>query len=438
MTSPTYADVEATLYGLEASKGMDFKLDRVTRVLDVLERPQDRVPVVHVAGTNGKGSVAAMLHAIFTAAGHRVALYTSPHLVRLTERIRVGRTEISPEAFVESFRRVTRAAERAQAALTFFEFVTAMAFEHFGGSEPDLAVIEVGLGGRLDATNVVTPVVSVITTIGLDHQEYLGDTIEAVASEKAGIIKRARPVVMGNVPERAAAVIRACAAERAAPVVQYGRDFTVSMGHAWRFRGLGRELGGIQLGLRGEFQRDNAATAIAAVLVQQACQPLSDEAIRQGLASVQWPGRLEVVGTEPLLVVDGAHNADGARMLAAEVQRLMPGRKVHLLFAVMRDKSWPAMVRALGPVAATVTVTCVRPPRGEDPERLAAAFAPYAPVAIASEPLAALEHLRGTVDRSEVILVAGSLFLVGAVREGLLRAGGGRDVLATDRMIAHH
>ena len=437
MTSPTYAEVEATLYRLESGKGMDFKLDRVTRVLDELERPQDRFPVVHVAGTNGKGSVAAMLHAIFTAAGYRVALYTSPHLVRLTERIRVGAREISPGTFVEVFRRVTRAAERVNAAPTFFEFVTAMAFEHFAGSTPDLAVVEVGLGGRLDATNVVTPTASVITTIGLDHQEYLGDTIEAVAREKAGIIKHARPVVVGNVPERAAAVIRACAEERGARVCQYGQDFTLSGGPERRFCGLGRAVDDIRLGLRGEFQYENAATAIAAALMQQALPSPGDDAIRRGLASVRWPGRLEVVGTAPLVVVDGAHNADGARVLAAEMGRLAPGRRVHLLFAVMRDKSWSAMVQALGSVAASVTVTCVRPPRGEDPVRLAAAFAPHGPVTIASDPVAALERLRRTVDTHDVILVAGSLFLVGAVREGLLRAGGGRGVLTGDGVGVH-
>jgi dihydrofolate synthase/folylpolyglutamate synthase len=435
MSKPTYAEVESSLYQLESGRGMDFRLERVARVLDQLGRPQDRFPILHVAGTNGKGSVAAMLHAIFTNAGCQVALYTSPHLIRLTERIRVAANEISPTAFVEAFQRVDRAAERVRVVLTFFEYVTAMAFVYFASCEPDLAVVEVGLGGRLDATNVATPVVSVITTIGLDHEEYLGDTIEAIAREKAGIIKRARPVVLGRLREDAAAVIRAYAADLEAPVCACGRDFTLGPEAPLRFCGMGREIDGIQLGLRGEFQRDNAATAIAVALVQRACPQPGDEAIRRGLAMVEWPGRLEVVGTAPLLVLDGAHNADGAHALAAEIGRLAAGRKVHLVFAVMRDKTWPAMVRALGPVVGAVVVTCVRPPRGEDPERVARAFAPYAPVTIGGEPLATVDRLRSTVGKDEVIVVAGSLFLVGAVREGLLHAAGRHDVVPSDRVI---
>src|SRR5574337_1347627 len=207
MTASAYADVLASLYRLEAARGMDFKLERVTLALKSLGDPHRRFAAIHIAGTNGKGSVAAMLHAICCAAGYRVGLYTSPHLVSFTERIRVGTEMISEEEVVTLARDIRGAATVRGIDLTFFEFVTVMAFLHFARCGIDLAIVEVGLGGRLDATNVLDPEVTVITSIGLDHQEFLGSTLASVAYEKAGIIKPGTPVVVGNVPPEADGVI---------------------------------------------------------------------------------------------------------------------------------------------------------------------------------------------------------------------------------------
>ncbi|MFQ5665637.1 MAG: bifunctional folylpolyglutamate synthase/dihydrofolate synthase [Candidatus Binatia bacterium] len=424
MAASDYQRVLAWLYAREAAKGMDFKLERVALALRNLGDPQQRFAAVHIAGTNGKGSVAAMLHAICHAAGFRVGLYTSPHLVSFTERIRVGTASISEAEVVDLAREVYSAAIVRGIDLTFFELVTVMAFLHFARREVDLAVVEVGLGGRLDATNVLDPLVAVITTIGLDHEDFLGDTLASVAREKAGIIKPQRPVIVGTVPEEAQQVLQQVVAERGASADWFGVDFSASGASALRFRGFGCELADIVLPLRGAFQRDNAAVAIAAAMRLRERLPISDAAVRQGLAKLQWPGRLDVVETQPLIVLDGAHNADGIATLVKELPAVVSTRTVHLLFGVMRDKRWQAMVDAILPAVSSATLTTVLPPRGEAPEVLARAFQPYCPVLVAADPVQGLEALRGSAGAGDAIVVTGSLYLVGAVYAGCLRLPG--------------
>jgi len=415
MASAEYAEVLASLYRLEAAKGMDFKLERVALALKNLGNPHERFATLHVAGTNGKGSVAAMLHAMFGAGGYRVGLYTSPHLVSFTERIRIGADEISEADVVALAREIHTAATLCGIELTFFEFVTVMAFLHFARQGVELAVVEVGLGGRLDATNVVTPEVAVITSIGLDHQEFLGDTLACVAAEKAGIIKARRPVVIGRVTEVVAEVLRRVATERGAPAYWAERDYVTSAAMPLTFEGFGRRLAAVELALRGAYQRDNAATAIAAALQVERRFPLSEAAMRRGLEEVRWPGRLEVVQDAPLVILDGAHNPDGMATLVRELPGLVGGRPIHLLFAVMRDKRWQPMVEAIGPLVRRVTVTAALPPRGESPEVLARAFQCYAPVQVVSEPRQAIEAVVQSAAADDVVVVAGSLFLIGAV-----------------------
>jgi len=404
------------LYTLEAAKGMDFKLERVALALERLGNPQRRFASVHVAGTNGKGSVAAMLHAMLSAGGHRVGLYVSPHLERFTERIRVGQAEVTEAEVVELASDVRRVAASRGAELTFFELVTVMAFLHFARAGVEVAVVEVGLGGRLDATNVIDPEVSVITTIALDHTEFLGETIAAVAAEKGGIIKPHRPVVIGVVGAEAAAVLNRIAAERHAEVFQAGRDYRVtSTEEGLQFDGLGSSFRGLELGVPGTYQYENAATALAAVAVLRSRFPLAEAAIRGGLASVRWPGRFETVGTTPLIILDGAHNVAGMAALVSELTPLLRGRKLHVLFAVMRDKQWRAMIELLGPLCASATVTQVLPPRGEAPEQVADIFRSYCPAGCEADPVQAWEKTRTRVGSDDVLLVTGSLFLVGAI-----------------------
>lgn len=414
MSAADYQRTLAWLYALEAAKGMDFKLDRVARALERLGNPQRQFPSIHVAGTNGKGSVAAMLHAMLGAGGHRAGLYTSPHLVRFTERIRVGDREISEQEVVEladELRRVTAGLE-----LTFFELGTVMAFLHFARSGVGVAVIEVGLGGRLDATNVIDPVVSVITTIGLDHTEFLGETIEAIAAEKGGIIKPGRPVVIGRVPREAEDVIRRIAAHQGAAVFAWERDFDVAVdADGMTFTGPGVSWLGLALGLHGTYQRENMATALAALSQLPATLAVDQTAVRRGLAAVRWPGRFEQIGSDPLVVLDGAHNLEGTRALVRELRAMAGGRPVRVLFAVMRDKPWAAMIEQLAPLCAGAVVTEVLPPRGAAAADVAAVWARYCPTAVVCDPAAAWAQVRSCAKRGEIVVVTGSLFLIGAV-----------------------
>lgn len=430
MAAGDYAAVLSWLYTLEAAKGMDFKLERIALALKNLGDPHTRCAAVHVAGTNGKGSVAAMLHAMFSAGGYRVGLYTSPHLVSFTERIRVGAREIAEEEVVDLAREIRTAATVRGIEMTFFEFVTVMAFLYFARCAVDLAIVEVGLGGRLDATNVLDADVAVLTTIGLDHEEFLGDTLASVAREKAGIMKPGRPVVIGNVPNEVRELLQHVADDQGATPYWAGQDFFVSGSKSFRCRGGGWEIEELTVSLRGNYQRENAATAIAAAMHLRQRFPLAPAAIRRGLAEIRWPGRLDVVQTDPLVVLDGAHNADGIATLVDELPEIVGGRNVHLLFGVMRDKRWHQMVETIGPIASSATLTAALAPRGEAPEVLARAFARYCPVITTPEPQRGLETLLRTVPAADAILVTGSLFLVGAVYPLFLSRRGQRSLFS--------
>jgi dihydrofolate synthase/folylpolyglutamate synthase len=419
-----FSDTLAWLYGLEAARGMDFKLERTALALSALGDPHRQYPCVHIAGTNGKGSVAAMLHSILQAAGRRVGLYTSPHLVRFTERIRFGSEEIGEDEVVELTNEIRSAATVRGIELTFFEFVTVIAFLAFARHGVDCAVVEVGLGGRLDATNVVDPEVAVITTIGRDHQQYLGDSIEEIAAEKGGIIKAGRPVVLGRMPPVANSVLRAIAVERGAPCVESAREIRVDAAAELKISGLGWTLEGIRLALPGGFQLENARTALAAAALVRDRWGITDPAVRAGLAKVCWPGRFEVVSTVPLVIADGAHNEDGISMLVEELPALIGQRPLHALFAVMRDKNWQPMVERLGPLLCSATITSALPPRGETPEVVAECFRRYCQVTVDTDPVQALRQLYQRLPGGSALLVTGSLFLIGAVYPAL-RSGQG-------------
>ncbi len=410
------------LYALEAARGMDFKLERVSLTLQRLGDPQGCFPILHVAGTNGKGSVAAMMHAMLSAAGYRVGLYTSPHLIDLTERICIGAEEIEPAEVVGLAADVRAAAAARGIDLTFFEILTVMAFLHFARRRVDAAVVEVGLGGRLDATNVVDPAVAVVTTIGCDHTEWLGDTLAQIAAEKGGIIKPGRPVVLGRIDGEALDVLVRIAAERGAPLLARGSAYRGGAGPGVHFEGLGWHLRELDIALRGEHQRDNAATALAALAAVRDRLPVGEAAIRRGLATVHWPGRLDVVASEPLTVLDGAHNLDGTKALGRALPELVAGRPVHVLFAVMGDKDWRPMVDHLAPRCASAVVTEVLRPRGAPAAIVADAFRRHCPTAAEPDPVRAWRLIATHARPNEAILATGSLFLVGALYAGVLPA----------------
>jgi dihydrofolate synthase / folylpolyglutamate synthase len=317
-----YAAVQDYLFSLKA-RGLKFGVDRMRVLVGALGHPERRCPVIHVAGTNGKGSVAAMLDAILHTAGWRTGLYTSPHLVKLGERVQVNRQLLGEAEIIAYTNELRPVAERpalfsADDHPSFFEFMTAMAFLQFARQAADLAVIEVGLGGRLDATNVVEPEVTAITSIGFDHCEMLGDRLEQIAAEKAGIIKTRRPVVLGRMPAVAEAVIRAIAAEREAPVTTVREVY-------------GDELARYpRTNLEGDYQRWNAATATLVARLLPARWGLTEEVVARGLIHANWPGRWQriTLGGRPL-ILDASHNPEGAQVLDANLTKLVAetGRK---------------------------------------------------------------------------------------------------------------
>jgi len=419
----TYEETVAYLAGLEVSAGWDLKLERIRAALVRRGHPEARWPALHVAGTNGKGSTAAMLDAVLTAAGYRTGLYTSPHLVDFTERIRVGGRTIPRATVVELVAALRADLAAAGIALTHFEFATLIAFEWFARVGIDVAVIEVGLGGRLDATNLVRPAVTAITSIALDHEAWLGHDLAAIAMEKAGIVKPGVPLALGRLPDEAARVVVARAAEVGAPVAQVGIEAALAEAPGGLvFRGPGVTWDRLRLALPGTFQQDNAAVALTVLALARGRFPCAPEAVRAGLAAVRWPGRLAVLRERPLVVVDGAHNPAGATTLAAELPGVVGDRPVVLVFAVMADKDWRAMLGPLLARAARVIVTRVGR-RAADPQALADALRGRVPVEAVVEPRAALRAALARAGAEGAVLVTGSLFLAG---EAYAELGGAR------------
>ncbi len=386
----------------------------------VLGHPERQWAAIHVAGTKGKGSTCALLASIFRAAGVRVGLYTSPHLVHLSERIQMDGHPVTGETLAEAVAAVRPAVAQLPSSPTYFEVLTAMAFWSFARTEVEIAVLEVGLGGRLDATNVVEPLVSVITPVSLDHTDVLGSTLAAIAREKAGIIKPGRPVVVAPQPPEALAVLRAVAAERRAPCVEVAAHAAVRVlgtsveGQRLALQTPARQYPAIHLPLLGAHQAENLATAVTALESLPAPWTITDTAITDGVAHVVWPGRLQVLDRRPWVVLDGAQNVASAAALRAAVQELWPGRAVHLVLGMSANKDLDGVAQALRPLAAFVVATQARHPRALPAETLAARLSRWFPaVATAAtvEEAVARATLRTTPD--DVVLVAGSLFLVG-------------------------
>jgi dihydrofolate synthase/folylpolyglutamate synthase len=436
------------LFGLERF-GMVLDLAVARHLLALLGNPERRLAAVHVAGTNGKGSTAAFLESLLSAGGHRVGLYTSPHLVRFTERIRVDRREIGEAevvGLVGELRALLEAHPVPAAAggrsPTFFEFTTVLAFAYFARIGVDYAVVEVGLGGRLDATNALVPRVTAITNVDVDHAELLGGTLEAIASEKLGIVKRGVPLVT---TERRASLlprfVAACAAAEAPllvlgegagggalgdrpPWVARRTDGTLG------YRGLRLALEGVRLGLPGAHQADNAGLALlAAECLGEGALPADGARTLAALAAARWPGRLEQVSDRPRVVLDGAHNAAGARALARALREEFRYDRLILVASIMADKDVEAMMGTLAPLASLVVATRAPVPRAADPVRIAAAARratpPPARVVVAADIGAALEAARAEASRDDLVLVAGSLYAVGEARARLLPAPGG-------------
>jgi dihydrofolate synthase/folylpolyglutamate synthase len=434
----TYDDAIAFWYGrinyeVRAATPHDLKLERMRALLPHLGNPHERVRTIHVTGTKGKGSTAAMIAASLQAAGYRVGLFTSPHLTCVEERIQVNGVPISRDeltAEVERLAEVMPLLERGPwTPPTFFEMSTAIGYSHFLHRRVEFAVVEVGLGGRFDSTNICEPVVSVITSVGLDHTAQLGNTLEEIAHQKAGIIKRGVPVVCGVTQPGPRAVIEREAAKMGVRVVQLGRDFE----YDYRVDGPdGRPVASIatprvtypklSLRLLGEHQASNAAIALTVLdeLVRVGV-PISEPAVRRGLAEVRWPARIEVVRTAPLVVLDTAHNVPSVQALVATLGSITRGvGKKAVVFGVSNDKQYEEMVRILAGYFDVFHLTKYgNNPRSVPPEELAAVLKRIVPTSVyrihptASE---AWEVARSEVTERDLICVTGSVFLAGELK----------------------
>ena len=424
----TYTAAVSYLYGLQ-KHGIKLGLDTMTALVGRLGMPHARYRTLHIAGTNGKGSTAAMTAGMLQAGGYRVGLYTSPHLVDFGERIRVNGRMI-PEADIARLTDAVKNAADPDLAPTFFEFTTAMAFQYFAEADIDVAVLEVGLGGRFDATNVVSPIACGVTTIGLDHQQYLGNTLESVAFEKAGIIKSNVPVVVGHLPDEAREVIERIAAERDAPLLCWGRDFRVEGETPAHFSyfGFGARYDALSCPLIGVHQLENCACALSLI---EAARPhrlaVAEPAIRQGLQEVHWEGRLEVVSRDPLTILDGAHNPAAAQALAGYLRgfrRSNPLSRVILVLAMMRDKDHQGFLAPLTEVVDDVVLTQAALKRSATIDELFQRVRRIWPeVRINARVADALSEARRLARSQDLICVTGSLMLIGEVK-ALLRGCG--------------
>lgn len=427
----SYAEAWAFLDNLQFFK-IKLGLDSMRHFLGLLGNPEKKLRFVHVAGTNGKGSVSATLRTVLSAAGFRTGLYTSPHLDCVRERFRIDEDFISEAEFARHAAAIIAVLGERQ--ITYFEFTTALALLWFAEREVDVVILEVGLGGRLDATNVIAPLVSVITNIAMDHEAYLGTTLAEVASEKAGIVKPGVPVVSAARGREVLDVLKGTAARQGAPFLLLGRDFAAETAEdgSLRYRGLdGRELAGLRLNLAGGFQGENTAVALAALeILEGRGFPVSEEALRSGLARVAWPGRLERVETRGRSwLLDGAHNPAGVEALGETLAGL-PRRRLVVVWAAMADKDLASTTARIAPAADVLILTNPATERAARPEKLLAAV----PAALRDKArcvpgvAAALDEAVRLSSAEDLLCVAGSLYLIGEARKLLVGpvVGGGR------------
>jgi len=399
----TYAEAIQFLYGLRLF-GAKFGLENTSRLAALAGNPQAKLRFIHVAGTNGKGSTCAMLESIYRAAGLRVGLFTSPHLVSFRERIQINRRLIPENDIVRLVEELRPASEAHET--TLFEFATVMALKYFAEHQCDLVIWETGLGGRLDATNIVNPLASVITNIGFDHTQWLGETLEKIAGEKAGIIKPGVPVATATDDPAALAVIQKIAHGQGSPLTQVGLQPATDNPQP--------------VSLLGEHQKINAELASATIGILQNRIPVTKEKIREGLASVNWPGRLQLIQNKDgqQFLLDGAHNVAGARTLRSALETHFANLKPVLIFGTLADKNWPAICQALAPVAVEIITVPVTSDRTADAAVLANVFQAENPAA----EVLTLEDLGAALNAYKskpFVLITGSLYLVGEALERL-------------------
>jgi len=439
-------------------------LGRIKALLKGLGNPQNRFPIIHVAGTNGKGSTSAMLSSILTRAGYRVGLYTSPHLERFTERIKINDREIPGERVVELVERIKRKVQGSRfkvqrgktkkpcnSPLTFFEFTTALAFLYFAEEEVDIAVLEVGLGGRLDATNVGNPIVSIITNVTRDHEDILGKGVTTIAREKAGIVRSGGILITTEKNPVVLKVLEGVCREKGTAIYRLGKEFRVKEGgDVFSFSGRRWHIEGLKTNLMGRHQFINAAASLAALeVVAENGYPVREETIRKGLKGVHWPGRLEVVSRSPLIVLDCAHNPGGARVLREalldlrimnydlrfkipnpksqtpdrrlKIENRRLNKRLFLILGMMGDKDIKGFAKVLAPLAYQLILTVPETPRAAPLELLFKKACPYAGrVEMIEDVEMACRFALSKAGPDDLICVTGSIFTVGEARRWLI------------------
>lgn len=413
-----YDETIKFLYSLERF-GILLGLDNITGLLDRLGNPQNKFRSVHVAGSNGKGSTSSFINNILTEAGYKTALYTSPHLNDFRERIRIDGALVSKEALIESTRKVKQIYDPEKT--TFFEFTTAVAFDCIAQARPDIAIIEVGLGGRLDATNTIHPMVSVITDISLEHEDYLGAGLAAVAGEKAGVIKENTPVITGASRKTPLEVISSKARELNAPIKIFGKDFRGkrTSGSSFDYTSESLRLENVQPGMLGAHQMKNASLAICAIEELKAMGfRISDAHILGALKRTRFPGRLEILRSEPAVIIDGAHTPEGMRLLKSAIRQNYPSRKPLLLFGALKDKNYEKLAGIIAPIAREVMCVPPQSDRGLASGELSGVFARLGVKSDFAESIEeGFSRLMRMANKDDLIVAAGSLYMIGPIRK---------------------
>ncbi len=421
MAQEAYQQSLDYLYGLEKF-GMIFGLTQAERILNALGDPHKEIQAIHIGGTNGKGSTAAMISSILQKEGYRVGLYTSPHLIRFTERIKVNGKEIEEEevAALTGWMRKEIEAVGILPPFTFFDFTTAMALHYFKQKLVDLAILEVGLGGRLDSTNVVDPLIAIITNIAKDHEEVLGKSILKIAREKAGIIKKRKPLITAATQPHVLRLFSKVCQGKGAPYFRVGKEFRYVRAEDGDFdyEGLNRKLWGIHLNLKGFHQVINATTALGATeVLENLGYPISTHAMIDGLKEVNWPGRLEIVSSSPRVILDGAHNPAGALVLKESLEKEFQYQNLILLIGIMKDKDIPSMLRLLAPLAHHIIFTKPHTDRATAPSLLKKALGQNGEKAEVAEDLReAIERGLSLTQKDDLLCITGSLYTVGEAR----------------------
>ncbi len=408
----------ATLYSL-GRFGIKLGLSTIKNMLGGLDNPQEGFKSIHVAGTNGKGSIASTLSSILASSGKKVGLYTSPHLVRFNERICINNRPVSDQDVVAAYEAVKTNYQGSREP-TFFEYTTAMAFFAFGRHKVDWAVIETGMGGRLDATNIITPVLSVISNISLEHKMYLGNTIGQIAKEKGGIIKEGIPVVTGAGQLVSIGALKTIGKKRKAPFFRLGSEFRVRRRKSGTFTyyGMDHIWHNMSTGLLGNHQVDNAALTLAACeILNREGAGISLSNIKKGIAGNRWPGRLEIVSRFPFVLLDGAHNLMAARNLARFLLDHLSDKKITLVIGILDDKPYHAILRSLMPFCSKVILTRAKIDRALPPETLyPIAKEIVSNIRIIPDVGDAVKCAIKTASLNDAVCVAGSLYVVGEAK----------------------